>query len=175
MWSMRLATLLASFFLLVTAVIAAPANDDRLPIAFATRTTPSTARSMCENPSPVETTGYPDYDAYCQCPPYDADTPAYGNPYLGLVKCETRCSPANPTQTLVRPENDSLASCMNACTGSFEKMKRDREAGLVSRQGDDYWFCHAVNFVPGELCEFIGELGEKAFEAGGPDCWQGNH
>ncbi|KAI1396130.1 hypothetical protein F4819DRAFT_150925 [Hypoxylon fuscum] len=116
---------------------------------------------------PNQTTGYPDYNAFCHCPPYAPDSIAFGNPYLGLVRCDTKCYPADLTQTLVRPENDSLASCMNACSGSFEKAKRE----LGTRQDDDYWFCHGVNFVQGELCEFIGSLGSREFIAGGSDCW----
>ncbi|KAI6087283.1 hypothetical protein F4821DRAFT_236813 [Hypoxylon rubiginosum] len=124
--------------------------------------------SACDTPN--QTTGYPDYNAFCQCPPYTPDSIAFGNPYLGLVRCDTKCSPAVASQTLVRPENDSLDACMKACTGSFEKAKRG-EFDLDRRQNGDYWFCHGVNFVQGELCEFIGSLGSREFIAGGSDCW----
>ncbi|KAI8629663.1 hypothetical protein F5Y19DRAFT_73182 [Xylariaceae sp. FL1651] len=128
--------------------------------------TPTTSaepsQTTCENP-PNQTTGYPDYDLFCKCPPYSADSTAWGNQYLGLVRCDTKCAPANPTQRAAHPENDKLSSCMNACTGSFEKSKRQVDG--------DYWFCHGVNFIEGELCEFIGTLGETTFEAGGSDCW----
>ncbi|KAI2778794.1 hypothetical protein F4815DRAFT_233122 [Daldinia loculata] len=121
--------------------------------------------TTCDNPN--QTTGYPDYNSFCQCPPYSSDSPAFGNPYLGLVRCDTKCTPAVASQTLIRPENDSLDSCMKACTGSFEKAKR---GDLSERQDGDYWFCHGVNFVQGELCEFIGSLGSTEFVEGGSDC-----
>ncbi|XXH04323.1 hypothetical protein Hte_010737 [Hypoxylon texense] len=124
--------------------------------------------SACDKPN--QTTGYPDYNSFCQCPPYTPDSIAFGNPYLGLVRCDTKCYPAVSTQTLIRPENDSLDSCMKACTGSFEKAKRG-EFELGARQDGDYWFCHGVNFIQGELCEFIGSLGSREFIAGGSDCW----
>ncbi|KAI1798631.1 hypothetical protein F4811DRAFT_547767 [Daldinia bambusicola] len=118
-------------------------------------------RTACEDPS--QTTGYPDYNAFCQCRPYTADSPAFGNPWLGSVKCETKCTPAVASQTKVSEHNDSLDSCMKACTGSFEKR------GEVSER-QDYWFCHGVNFIQGELCEFLGEVATQEFVAGGPDC-----
>ncbi|KAI1085356.1 hypothetical protein F5B20DRAFT_518023 [Whalleya microplaca] len=125
-------------------------------------------RTTCEDPN--QTTGYPDYDLFCKCPPYAPDSPAFGNPHLGLVSCDTKCSPADPTQTLVRPENDSLSSCMKACTGSFEKAKRAQDTGLDTRQ-EDYWFCHGINFIEGELCEFFGSIGSREFVEGGGNCW----
>ncbi|KAI1451424.1 hypothetical protein F4805DRAFT_103309 [Annulohypoxylon moriforme] len=158
--------LLALSTLANTAVASAVLNRDVPP----TSTTASgTTSTTCENPN--QTTGYPDYNSFCQCPPYTADSPAYGNPYLGLVRCDTKCTPANATQTATHPENDSLEACMNACTGSFEKAKRaEREGGLETRQDPDYWFCHGVNFVKGKLCEFIGSLGSREFIEGGSDC-----
>ncbi|KAI1773595.1 hypothetical protein F4818DRAFT_421067 [Hypoxylon cercidicola] len=128
----------------------------------------SPTASACDKPN--QTTGYPDYNSFCQCPPYTPDSVAFGNPYLGLVRCDTKCHPAVATQTLIRPENDSLDSCMEACTGSFEKAKRG-EFDLDTRRDSDYWFCHGVNFIQGELCEFIGSLGTREFIAGGSDCW----
>ncbi|OTA99351.1 hypothetical protein M426DRAFT_325214 [Hypoxylon sp. CI-4A] len=131
-----------------------------------TATTASeTTGTTCDNPN--QTTGYPDYNSFCQCPPYTADSPAYGNPYLGLVNCDTKCTPAVASQTLVRPENESLDACMKACTGSFEKAKRGE---VDARQDEDYWFCHGVNFIQGELCEFIGSIGSREFVEGGSDC-----
>ncbi|KAI5860573.1 hypothetical protein GGS23DRAFT_229363 [Durotheca rogersii] len=134
-----------------------------------TTTQEEATATACENPN--QTTGYPDYNQFCQCPPYAADSPAFGNPYLGLVRCDTKCRPANPAQTQVRPENDSLQACMGACTGSYEKARKRGE--LAARQNDDdYWYCHGVNFVQGQLCEFIGALGDREFVAGsGSDCW----
>ncbi|KAI0378667.1 hypothetical protein F5Y04DRAFT_143278 [Hypomontagnella monticulosa] len=147
-----------SFWLALTMLSAA--------IACPTPTTPSESTgTACENPN--QTTGYPDYNAFCQCPPYAANSPAYGNPYLGLVRCDVTCRPAVASQTLVRPENGSLDACMKACTGSFEKAKRGE---LENRQDDDYWFCHGVNFKQGELCEFIGAVGTQEFVEGGSDC-----
>ncbi|XDG10637.1 hypothetical protein ABKA04_010252 [Annulohypoxylon sp. FPYF3050] len=158
-------SLLALFVLTSTTAASAVLKRDTSPTSTIASGTSSTA---CENPT--QTTGYPDYNAFCQCPPYTADSPAYGNPYLGLVRCDTKCSPANATQIATHPENDSLESCMNACTGSFEKAKRG-EGDLEKRQDPDYWFCHGVNFIKGELCEFIGSLGSKEFVEGGSDCF----
>ncbi|KAI0880734.1 uncharacterized protein GGS22DRAFT_174077 [Annulohypoxylon maeteangense] len=156
-----------SLLALSTLTNASVLNRDPTPT---TTTAPGTSSTTCENPN--QTTGYPDYNAFCQCPPYTADSPAYGNPYLGLVRCDTKCAPANPTQVATHPENGSLQDCMNACTGSFEKAKRAEEGGLEARQGDpDYWFCHGVNFIQGELCEFIGQLGTREFVEGGSDCF----
>ncbi|KAI1815550.1 hypothetical protein GGS20DRAFT_542912 [Poronia punctata] len=129
-----------------------------------------TPTATCEEP-PQWTGGYLDYDAYCKCDgTYSADSPTFGIQYQGLVRCETVCAPTNEAQREAHNEPEhiaSLAACSNACTGSFEKRKR---------QDDDYWFCHGVNFKEGELCEFFGSLGDKAiedqaFEAGGSDCW----
>ncbi|KAI0538939.1 hypothetical protein GGR58DRAFT_500725 [Xylaria digitata] len=131
-------------------------------LAAPSRTCPTTPSKTCEEP-PNQTTGYPDYDLYCKC---DAvEEKAWGNPYLGLVRCDTTCTPAKPEQK--EAHNDkaaSLSDCMAACTGSFEKAKRASD--------DDYWFCHGVNFKEGELCEFIGSLGDRTFESGsGTDCF----
>ncbi|KAJ2995794.1 hypothetical protein NUW58_g1171 [Xylaria curta] len=115
----------------------------------------------CEEP-PNQTTGYPNYDLFCKCPAKEEF--GWGNPYLGLVRCDTKCAPANEQQREEHNDKaESLSTCMNACTGSFEKTKR---------QNDDYWFCHGVNFIQGELCEYIGSLGERTFEAGsGSHCY----
>ncbi|KAI0156740.1 hypothetical protein GGR52DRAFT_566178 [Hypoxylon sp. FL1284] len=138
-------------------------------LASPTPTVPEgTTSTTCDNPN--QTTGYPDYNVFCKCPPYSPDSIAYGNKWLGLVRCDYTCYPANPTQTVIRPENDSLQSCMSACTGSFEKAKRG-EFELGTRQDEDYWFCHGVNFIEGELCEFIGQQGSREFIEGGADCW----
>jgi hypothetical protein len=135
--------------------------------SLVTACTPTTGDepSPCEDP-PNQATGYPVYDSFCRCPPYSADTGAWGNQYLGLARCETKCTPVNPTQTLIRPENDSFDACIKACTGSFEKAKRYQK-----RQDPDYWFCHGVNFIKGELCEFIGTTEDMTFEAGTSNCW----
>ncbi|KAI3324812.1 hypothetical protein HD806DRAFT_493701 [Xylariaceae sp. AK1471] len=144
--------------------------------AYPSKPTPTTTappQPTCEEP-PQRETGYPDYDKYCKCPgTYKATTPGWGNPYLGLVRCDTKCAPANPTQRASHAVNDNLgggsnlanlSACMNACTGSFEKSKRQVD--------DDYWFCHGVNFIEGELCEFIGTLGEATFAGGsGSNCF----
>ncbi|KAI1393137.1 uncharacterized protein F4822DRAFT_1297 [Hypoxylon trugodes] len=161
----------ASFFigllaLSSTAAAAGGAVLKRDGSAPTATTTPGATSTTCDNPN--QTTGYPDYSSFCQCPPYTADSPAFGNPYLGLVKCDTTCTPANATQTLDHPETGSLSDCINACTGSYEKAKRD---GLESRQDDGYWYCHGVNFIQGQLCQFIGELGTREFNEQGPDCW----
>ncbi|GAW25631.1 hypothetical protein SAMD00023353_1001000 [Rosellinia necatrix] len=112
--------------------------------------------TTCQEPA-NQTTGYPDYNKFCACSPYTEMT-AWGNPYLGLVHCDTKCAPAKDSQREQHNDKaDSLDSCKNACTGSFEKAKR---------QDGEYWFCHGVNFVKGELCEFIGQKGELTFESG---------
>ncbi|KAI0186821.1 hypothetical protein F4808DRAFT_140506 [Astrocystis sublimbata] len=129
-------------------------------------TYPAVPTKTCEDP-PNQTTGYPDYNSFCKCPA-ETET-AWGNPYLGLVRCDTQCTPKNTKQR--ESHNDSASSledCMNACTGSFEKAKRQENIP----GNDDYWFCHGVNFIEGELCEFFGTVGEMKFEAdSGSDCW----
>ncbi|KAI0099226.1 hypothetical protein GGR51DRAFT_398377 [Nemania sp. FL0031] len=131
--------------------------------AYPSRNCSSTPTPTCQEP-PNQTTGYPDYDLFCHCSPYTKQT-SWGNPYLGLVTCDTKCTPKNPTQREAHNDKaDSLSTCMNACTGSFEKAKRQSD--------DDYWFCHGVNFVEGQLCEFIGSLGEKTLASGsGNNCF----
>ncbi|KAI0975362.1 hypothetical protein F4678DRAFT_324075 [Xylaria arbuscula] len=132
--------------------------------AYPSCTTPT--NTTCTDP-PNQTTGYPNYDLFCQCDATTTKEFAWGNPYLGLVRCDTSCTPANPVQTEAHNDQaDLLSTCMNACTGSFEKAKRQTPGD------DDYWFCHGVNFKKGELCEFIGSVGEMTFEAGsGTDCF----
>ncbi|KAI1654581.1 hypothetical protein F4813DRAFT_370437 [Daldinia decipiens] len=110
--------------------------------------------------APTQTTGYPDLNSLCHSPPYIPDPQSQ-------VRCNTKCIPAVASQTLIRPENDSMKSCYYACTGSFEKAKRGE---LSERQDSDYWFCHGINFIQGELCEFIGSLGSTESTEGGPDC-----
>ncbi|KAJ8122881.1 hypothetical protein O1611_g9730 [Lasiodiplodia mahajangana] len=76
------------------------------------------------------------------------------------------------TQSTTTGINTFIPDMLDAiCGGSFEKAKRAQEAGLEVRQEDDYWFCHAVNFIEGELCEFIGEVDDFTYKAGGSDCW----
>ncbi|KAI0903710.1 hypothetical protein F4824DRAFT_453694 [Ustulina deusta] len=141
-----------------TAILAIMAGTG---LAVPSRTCPST-NTTCQEP-PNQTTGYPDYDLFCKC--NATIETAWGNPYLGLVRCDTTCTPAKAEQRVAHNDKaDLLSTCMNACTGSFEKAKR--------QGNDDYWFCHGVNFRKGELCEFIGSLGEKTFQAGsGTDCY----
>ncbi|KAI2612726.1 uncharacterized protein GGS25DRAFT_518411 [Hypoxylon fragiforme] len=146
-------TSLLSILMAASTALAAATPNPTIP-REATGTT-------CENPN--QTTGYPDYNAFCQCPPYAADSPAFGNPHLGLVRCETKCMPADSAHRVSRPETGSLDECMKACSGSFEKR------GLEERQQD--WFCHGVNFMQGQLCEFIGSIGATEFVEGGSDCW----
>ncbi|KAI3335441.1 hypothetical protein F4824DRAFT_501069 [Ustulina deusta] len=75
----------------------------------------------------------------------------------GGVRCWVTCDPYKPKQIKVVPDNDKLSSCINACTGSFEKAKRAAETGLdVSKRQDEYWVCHAVNFI--EVAGYILDL-----------------
>ncbi|KAI1362723.1 hypothetical protein F5Y08DRAFT_311265 [Xylaria arbuscula] len=150
------------FCIAALALMAGPGLVAAKPCSGTNSTTiPAPTPTPCVDP-PNQTTGYPDYDLFCKC---DATVEkAWGNPYLGLVRCDTFCAPAKAGQR--EEHNDkatSLSDCMNACTGSFEKKKR---------QDDEYWFCHGVNYKEGELCEFFGSLGERTFTAGsGTDCF----
>ncbi|KAI1105699.1 hypothetical protein F4804DRAFT_303729 [Jackrogersella minutella] len=155
--------LLALSALARTAIAGATLKREReiSPTATIASGTPA---ATCENP-PSVTTGYPDYNSYCQCPPYTVDSPWYGNEFIGSVRCDYKCSPRDATQVSPRPETDSLESCMKACTGSYEKAKRGE-----LEKNDDYWYCHGVNFKKGQLCEFIGSMGSLQFEEGGSDC-----
>ncbi len=103
----------------------------------------------------------------CKCSYYDLEMSDPGG-----VRCWVTCDPYKPKQIKVVPDNDKLSSCINACTGSFEKAKRAAETGLdVSKRQDEYWVCHAVNFIEGELCEFVGELGGYTYTPWGASCW----
>jgi hypothetical protein len=91
------------------------------------------------------------------------------------VSCWINCTPLRPEQVLSVPEHkDSLNDCINACQWSFEKAKRDAWEGLdvPRRRRDDYWFCHAINFIEDELCEFIGEPGGIEYDPWGKSCWE---
>ncbi|KAI1126204.1 hypothetical protein F5Y10DRAFT_216010 [Nemania abortiva] len=138
-----------------------------------------TPTTTCEIPDP--TSNPVDWNTdVCKCGPYKGGNP-YG-PYTinnnwyeyifgGYARCDVRCNQRYSKQTKVVPNNASFQDCIYACTGSFEKAKRAQEAGLKVRQQDDYWFCHAVNFKQGELCEFVGEIEDFTYKAGGSDCW----
>ncbi|KAH8156133.1 hypothetical protein CIB48_g12115 [Xylaria polymorpha] len=141
--------------------------------------TPTPTPTSCEVPDP--TSNPVDWEAeVCKCGPYKGGH-AYG-PYTinnnwyeyifgGYARCDVRCNQRYPSQTKVVPNNASFQECIYACSGSFEKAKRAQDAGLEVRQDDDYWFCHAVNFIQGELCEFVGEIEDFTYTAGGSDCW----
>ncbi|RWA10073.1 hypothetical protein EKO27_g5027 [Xylaria grammica] len=120
----------------------------------------------CYRPSPFDEPI--DIDQLCKCDYYD---PEMSDP--GGVQCWVTCDPYKPDQFKVVPDNDKLSSCINACLGSFEKAKRAVEAGIdISKRQDEYWFCHAVNFVEGELCEFIGDIGGYTYTPWAASCWQ---
>ncbi|KAI0531881.1 hypothetical protein GGR58DRAFT_492043 [Xylaria digitata] len=120
----------------------------------------------CYRPSPFDENI--DYDQLCKCSYYDPEMSAPGG-----VQCWVTCNAYKPEQTKIVPNNDKLTSCISACMGSFEKAKRAVEAGVdVSKRQDEYWFCHAVNFIEGELCEFVGGLGGYTYTPWGASCWQ---
>lgn len=101
-------------------------------------------------------------DELCQCasyPQWDENPNPYYNAgwYGGKAYCETTCVPKYANQTRNVDATDSFSQCMNACDGSFEKRKDKR---ITS---EEYWFCHGVNFVEGELCQFIGEIAYPAY------------
>ncbi|TGJ87939.1 hypothetical protein E0Z10_g874 [Xylaria hypoxylon] len=99
----------------------------------------------CYKPTPFENV---DYDRFCMCSYYDPETFDAGG-----VRSWVTCDPYNHEQTKTVHNNDKLSSCINACSKSFEKAKRAAEAGVdLSKRQDEYWFCHAVNFIEGELC-----------------------
>ncbi|KAI3321643.1 hypothetical protein HD806DRAFT_524095 [Xylariaceae sp. AK1471] len=109
-------------------------------------------------------------DDLCKCDYYTPDMV-----FAAEVECWVHCIPYRPEQVLSVPEHKgSLSGCINACQGSFEKAKRDAWEGVdaVKRRQDDYWFCHAINFIEGELCEFIGEIGGGEYDPWGRNCWQ---
>ncbi|KAI8946827.1 hypothetical protein F4801DRAFT_563080 [Xylaria longipes] len=138
-----------------------------------------TPTTSCEVPDP--TANPVDWEAeVCKCGPYKGGHPYgpytinnnwYEYIYGGYARCDVRCNQRYPSQTKVVPNNASFRECIDTCTGSFEKAKRAQDAGLEVRQDDDYWFCHAVNFIQGELCEFVGEIEGFTYTAGGSDCW----
>ncbi|KAJ8110715.1 hypothetical protein ONZ43_g5803 [Nemania bipapillata] len=137
----------------------------------------ATPTTTCEVPDP--TANPVDWDAeVCKCGPYKGGF-TYGPytinnnwyEYIFGGYARFRCNQRYPAQTKVVPNNASFQDCIYACSGSFEKAKRAEEAGLEVRQSDEYWFCHAVNFKQGELCEFVGEIKDFTYTAGGSDCW----
>lgn len=109
-----------------------------------------------------------DYDRLCKCDYYDPES--YD---AGFVRCWVTCNPYKPGQYKSMPEyKDKLSSCITGCQGSYEKAKRAVEAGIdVSKRQDEYWFCHAVNFFEGELCEFIGPIGGYDYTPWATSCW----
>ncbi|KAI8632864.1 hypothetical protein F5Y19DRAFT_419248 [Xylariaceae sp. FL1651] len=120
----------------------------------------------CYRPSPLEQN--PDLDRLCQCSYYDPEMADVGG-----VQCWVTCNAYKPEQTKIVPQNDKFTSCINACAGSFEKAKRAVDAGidLSKRQDDEYWFCHGINFIEGELCEFFGDIGGETYTPYGASCW----
>lgn len=174
-------------------VLRSPGNNPRCyssaPISYSSTPTSSASTTpTITRPTPTPTkTGIPsgpdpnehcyrpkspledvNYDELCKCDYYDPESFEAGN-----VSCWVTCDPYKPEQFKVVPENDKLSSCIRACLGSFEKAKRAVEAGIdVSKRQDEYWFCHAVNFVEGELCEFVGAIGEYRYTPWSTSCYE---
>lgn len=126
----------------------------------------------CYNPPLSVPASQVHVDELCQCASYPQwdENP---NPYYnageyggGKVYCETTCVPKYANQTRTVDVTGSLSACMNACDGSFEKRKGKRISS------DEYWFCHGVNFIEGQLCQFIGEVAYPAYGSSpGVECY----
>ncbi|KAJ4415708.1 hypothetical protein N0V82_007201 [Gnomoniopsis sp. IMI 355080] len=115
----------------------------------------------CYNPPLSVPASQVNVDALCQCASYPQwdENP---NPYYnagefgnGKAYCETTCVPkyANQTKSVTGAATESFSQCMFACDGSFDKKRKSKRI-----TSDEYWFCHGVNFIKGELCQFIGEI-----------------
>lgn len=135
-----------------------------------TATTPSPTET-CYNPPLSVPAEQVNVDALCQCasyPQWDENPNPYYNAgwYGGKAYCETTCVPKYANQTKTVDATESFSQCMNACDGSFEKRKNKR---ITS---EEYWFCHGVNFIKGELCQFIGEIAYPAYGSSpGVECY----
>ncbi|KAI1361892.1 hypothetical protein F5Y08DRAFT_355728 [Xylaria arbuscula] len=121
---------------------------------------------QCYRPTPSD---FVDYDQLCKCDYYDPESAEAGS-----VRCWVTCNPYKPDQYKSMPEyKDSLSACIIACQGSHDKAKRAAEAGIdISKRQDEYWFCHAVNFAEGQLCEHIGAVGGIEYTPWAASCWQ---
>ncbi|CAN8097730.1 unnamed protein product [Discula destructiva] len=122
----------------------------------------------CYNPPLSVPASEVDVDKLCKCDTYlqpDENPIPYYNAgfYGGKAYCWSTCKPTYPNQTRIVDANESFSQCMNACDGSFEKAKRTTS--------DDYWFCHGVNFIQGELCEFIGQIAYYQWPTPGVQCF----
>lgn len=141
------------------------------PTGTATGSAPIPSQT-CYNPPLTVPASQVHVDELCQCasyPQWDESPNPYYNAGLygnGKVYCETTCVPKYANQTKTVDATGSLSACMNACDGSFEKRKEKR---ITS---DEYWFCHGVNFIEGELCQFIGEVAYPAYgNSPGVECY----
>jgi hypothetical protein len=97
-------------------------------------------------------------DDLCKCDYYTPEME-----YVANVECWTECKPYVDSERKSVPQfKDSLSACINGCYGTFEKKAK--------RQDD--WFCHAINFVEGELCEFLGVVGAIDYDPWGKNCFR---
>lgn len=126
----------------------------------------------CYNPPLSVPASQVNVDELCQCasyPQWDENPNPYYNAGIygeGKVYCETTCVPKYANQTKTVDATGSLSQCISACDGSFEKRKGKRISS------DEYWFCHGVNFIQGELCQFIGEVAYPAYGSSpGTECY----
>lgn len=127
----------------------------------------------CYNPPLTVPASQVQVDELCQCASYPQwdENP---NPYYnagefgdGKVYCQTTCVPKYANQTKSVDATGSLSACMNACDGSFDKRRKEKRIS-----SDEYWFCHGVNFIEGELCQFIGEVAYPAYGSSpGVECY----
>lgn len=148
----------------------------RSPTGTASAPPLPTPTQTCYNPPLTVPASQVHIDELCQCPSYpqpDANPIPYynaGSLYSGgKVYCETTCVPVYANQTRVVDEaKGSLSQCIAACDGSFEKKRTDTSS---SSSSDEYWFCHGVNFVQGEFCEFIGAIAYSAWGSEGVECY----
>lgn len=132
-----------------------------------------TPTPTCYNPPLSVPASQVHVDELCQCASYPQwdenpnpyyNAGEYGN---GKVYCETTCVPKYANQTRTVDATGSLSACIGACDGSFEKRRKDKRIS-----SDEYWFCHGVNFIEGELCQFIGEVAYPAYGSSpGVECY----
>lgn len=135
---------------------------------------PSTA---CYNPSSSVPWTEVDQDELCQCDCYPPSQGTRAGLWDGKTRCWNKLIPLYPSQTQIVNNNNTLSSftwCIGACTATVGKDRREAaESSIDARQGEEYWFCHGVNWIEGDMCELVGTITASAYSPG-TNYWDGN-
>ncbi|CAN8096471.1 unnamed protein product [Discula destructiva] len=153
------------------------------PLSTGSTSPPPPPTETCFNPPKTQVVLLDGADALCQCSNstyYASQYYRLTYAYTGKARCEATLKPVYANQTQSVPGGvESFSLCMERCVGSFDKRKRDAAAGVAGQEGaavearqyTPYWFCHGVNYIPGELCEFVGPVGSYEFPTPGVQSW----